>query len=173
MNYKILRTLYKKEIMDVLRDKKTIFTMVVLPVILYPLLFFVIMQVVSMINQSQQERTYKIAYLDVAIEDKAALNDWIKGDEDELDYKIKEVESANPKKELDDEKIDAYITTTHKEQQVIYEIHYLSAVTNSGTVCDMLNDEIDRMVADAVEGRTIMKVDGDDVETVGVEIRVE
>ena len=143
MNYKILRTLYKKEIMDVLRDKKTIFTMVVLPVILYPLLFFVIMQVVSMINQSQQERTYKIAYLDVAIEDKAALNDWIKGDEDELDYKIKEVESANPKKELDDEKIDAYITTTHKEQQVIYEIHYLSAVTNSGTVCDMLNDEID------------------------------
>lgn len=33
-----------------------------------------------------------------------------------------------------------------------------------------LNDEIDRMVADAVEGRTIMKVDGDEVKTVGVEI---
>jgi thiamine biosynthesis protein ThiI len=33
-----------------------------------------------------------------------------------------------------------------------------------------LNDEIDRMVTDAVEGRTIMKVDGDEVKTVGVEI---
>ncbi|MBR4544120.1 MAG: tRNA 4-thiouridine(8) synthase ThiI [Lachnospiraceae bacterium] len=33
-----------------------------------------------------------------------------------------------------------------------------------------LNDEIDRMVADAVDGRTIMKVDGDDVKTVGIEI---
>ena len=45
MNYKKLRLLYKKEILDVIRDKKTILTMVVLPVILYPLLFLVIMQV--------------------------------------------------------------------------------------------------------------------------------
>ena len=107
MNYKKLRTLYKKEIMDVLRDKKTILTMVVLPVILYPLLFLVIMQVISMINESQQEHTYKIAYSDVAVEDRNALNDWIKGDEDDLEYKIKDVDSKNPKKDLEDEKIDA------------------------------------------------------------------
>ena len=45
MNYKQLKQLYKKEIMDVLRDKKTILTMVVLPIILYPLLFLIIMQI--------------------------------------------------------------------------------------------------------------------------------
>lgn len=143
MNYKKLRTLYKKEIMDVLRDKKTILTMVVLPVILYPLLFLVIMQVISMINESQQEHTYKIAYSDVAVEDRNALNDWIKGDEDDLEYKIKDVDSKNPKKDLEDEKIDAYITTTLKGDQITYEIHYLSAVTNSNTVEGMLDDEID------------------------------
>lgn len=49
MNTKQLKTLYKKEIMDVLRDKKTILTMVVLPVILYPLLFLVVMQIMTMI----------------------------------------------------------------------------------------------------------------------------
>ena len=101
MNYKRLRTLYKKEIMDVIRDKKTILTMVVLPVILYPLLFLAIMQIVSMINASQQERTYYIAYEKVAEENRQALNDWIAGDEDKLDYIIKEVESDNPSKDLE------------------------------------------------------------------------
>ena len=143
MNYKKLRLLYKKEILDVIRDKKTILTMVVLPVILYPLLFLVIMQVMSMINTSQQERTYYIAYEAVTDENRQALNDWIAGDEDKLDYIIKEVESENPAKDLEDEIIDAYLTTDVTDSQVIYEIHYLSAVTNSSTVCDMLDEEID------------------------------
>ena len=143
MNYKKLRLLYKKEILDVIRDKKTILTMVVLPVILYPLLFLVIMQVMSMINTSQQERTYYIAYEAVTDENRQALNDWIAGDEDKLDYIIKEVESENPVKDLEDEIIDAYLTTDVTDSQVIYEIHYLSAVTNSSTVCDMLDEEID------------------------------
>lgn len=143
MNYKKLHTLYKKEIMDVLRDKKTILTMVVLPVILYPLLFLIIMQVISMIDASQQERTYYIAYENVADEDRQALNDWIAGAEDNLEYIIKEAESDAPSKDLQDENIDAYITTTVTDSQITYEIHYLSAETNSATVSDMLEEEID------------------------------
>lgn len=143
MNNKKLRTLYKKEILDVIRDKKTILTMVVLPVILYPLLFLVVMQVVSMINTSQQERTYYIAYEKVAEEDRQALNDWIAGDADKLDYVIKEAKSDRPSKDLEEEKIDAYITTTVTDSQITYEIHYLSAETNSLTVSGMLEEEID------------------------------
>ena len=62
MNTKQLKTLYKKEIMDVLRDKKTILTMVVLPVILYPLLFLVVMQIMTMIMSNQEQQTYYVAY---------------------------------------------------------------------------------------------------------------
>lgn len=143
MNYRKLKTLYKKEIMDVIRDKKTILTMVVLPVILYPVLFLVIMQVMTMISTSQQERTYYIAYDQVEEKEQKALNDWITGEEDNLEYIIKEVESDNPKEDLEKENIDAYITTAVTESQVVYEIHYLSAVTNSATVSDMLEEEID------------------------------
>ena len=143
MNYKKLQTLYKKEILDVIRDKKTILTMVVLPVILYPLLFLVVMQVVSMINASQQERTYYIAYEKVSEENRQALNDWIASDEDKLDYTIKEAESDNPSKDLEEEKIDAYITTVITDSQITYEIHYLSAEANSSAVCGMLEEEID------------------------------
>ena len=142
MNYKQLKTLYKKEIMDVLRDKKTLLTMVVLPVLLYPVLFVVIMQVMNLIITTQQESTYHIAYKGVGDAERIALNDWIAGDEDELDYIIKEVESDNPQKDLENETIDAYITTTLTDNQITYEIHYLSAVTNSMTLSDMLEEEI-------------------------------
>lgn len=143
MNYKQLKTLYKKEIMDVLRDKKTILTMVVLPVILYPLLFLIIMQVVTVIQTSQMEQTYLIAYDGVDKEQQEALNQWIAGDEDELDYIFKCVDSENPQKELEDETIDTYITTKTKDGQVIYEIHYLSAISNSNTASTYLKEEID------------------------------
>ena len=164
MNYKQLKTLYKKEIMDVIRDKKTILTMVVLPVILYPVLFLVIMQVMTMINNSQQERTYYIAYAQVEEENRKALNDWIAGEEDGLSYIIKEVESDNPKEDLEKENIDAYITASITDSQVVYEIHYLSAVTNSSTVSDMLEEEIDaygKKIAEenaAAQGLDVKKV---------------
>lgn len=145
MNRKQLKTLYKKEIMDVIRDKKTIFAMVVLPIILYPMLFLGIMQVMLLINSSQKERTYYIAYDNVADVHRQELNEWIAGDDDELDYVIKEVESPNPAEELEKEEIDAYLTTKVTDSQVVYEIHYLSAITNSTTVSDMLEEEIESL----------------------------
>ena len=164
MNYKQLKTLYKKEIMDVIRDKKTILTMVVLPVILYPLLFLVIMQVISMISASQQERTYHVAYVNVADDNRTMLKDWIKGDKDDLDYNIKEVESDDPEKDLRDENIDAYITCRVEGLQVIYEVHYLSAVTNSNSVEGMLKEEIESLAKNVAEAN--VKEKGLDVDEI-------
>ena len=38
MNSKIVGTVYRKEMLEVLRDKRTLFTTLILPLILYPLL---------------------------------------------------------------------------------------------------------------------------------------
>lgn len=171
MNYKQLRTLYKKEIMDVIRDKKTILTMVVLPVILYPVLFLVIMQVMTMISTAQQERTYYVAYDKVADKERQALNDWIAGDEDELEYVIKEVESENPEKDLEEEIIDAFITASVTQSQIVYEVHYLSAVTNSVTVMDMLQEEIESYSKKIAE--TNAREEGLDIEKVLYPIKIE
>ena len=151
MNYARLRTLYKKEILDVIRDKKTIFTMIVLPVILYPLIFLVAMQIVSFIAETQKEQNYLIAYQNVADEDRNALNEWIEGEEDGLSYSIKEVESDAPEQDLEEENIGAYITTKVTKSQVIYEIHYLSAVTDSSSVSDLLEEEIDALAKHRAE----------------------
>ena len=42
MNMKRMTALLKRELKDILRDKKTLFTMVVIPILLYPLLISVI-----------------------------------------------------------------------------------------------------------------------------------
>ena len=93
----------KKEILDVVRDKKTIFTMIVLPVILYPLIFLAAMQVVSFIETTQKEQNYLIAYQNVPDKERQVLNDWITGDEDGLDYSIQEIPSRAPEQDLEDE----------------------------------------------------------------------
>ncbi len=142
MNYRQLRTLYKKEILDVIRDKKTIVTMVVLPILLYPLLFLVIMQIVSLVMQEQEESTYYIAYENVSAQHRELLNDWIAGEEDELEYILKEVESENPREDLHAEKIDAYLTVEETESQLSYTIHYLYANNTSSVASGMLEEEI-------------------------------
>ncbi|MDE5778830.1 MAG: CPBP family intramembrane metalloprotease [Lachnospiraceae bacterium] len=162
MNRKRLRTLYKKEILDVIRDKKTVLMMLVMPVILYPLIFLVVMQVVMLINQTQQEQTYYIAYDNVSDEHRIVLNDWITGDEDELDYMLKEVESDEPEKDLKEENIDVYITTKVTDSQVVYELHYLSAISDSNMASDLLKEEIDAYAKHESENN--VKAAGLDVE---------
>ena len=61
MNTKIIRTLVKKEMMDVFRDKKTVIMMLVVPIILYPLIFIGVMQLMTFISSSMEEQNYKIA----------------------------------------------------------------------------------------------------------------
>ena len=61
MNTKIIKNLFKKEMLDVLRDKKTVILMLVVPVILYPLLFIVVMQLMVAISTSMEEQNYRIA----------------------------------------------------------------------------------------------------------------
>lgn len=143
MNRRRLASLYKKELLDVVRDKKTVLMMIVMPVILYPLIFLVAMQVVMMISETQEEQTYYIAYDNVSKENRTALNDWISGDKDELDYVFEEVETENPVKDLEEENVDVYITTKESASQVVYELHYLSAISNSNTASDLLEEEID------------------------------
>ena len=61
MNTKIIKTLIKKEMLDVLRDKKTVVMMLVVPIILYPLIFIGVMQLMVMITSSMETQDYRIA----------------------------------------------------------------------------------------------------------------
>ena len=59
---KRLKTLIKKEIMDILRDKKTLIIMVVVPLLLYPTIMIGMSLIMSMVVQSQEEKVHTVAY---------------------------------------------------------------------------------------------------------------
>ena len=52
MNYKIVKTILVKELLETLRDKRTLFAMIGIPIILYPSIFLVMSQV-TLIQQSK------------------------------------------------------------------------------------------------------------------------
>ena len=57
--WKIIKTLFLKEVCDVLRDKKAIMMMVFVPVIIYPLIMVVSMAIASMVD-GNNDRVYDI-----------------------------------------------------------------------------------------------------------------
>ena len=59
LNTKIIRTLVKKEMLDVLRDKKTVLMMLVVPLVLYPLIYIGVMQVMAQKKKRQKKKRQK------------------------------------------------------------------------------------------------------------------
>ena len=52
MNSRVIKSLYKKEMLDVLRDKKTVIMMLVVPLVLYPLVMVLSLQLMTGITKS-------------------------------------------------------------------------------------------------------------------------
>ncbi|MBN2064627.1 MAG: hypothetical protein JW745_07470, partial [Sedimentisphaerales bacterium] len=52
MNYRIIKTILCKELLETLRDRRTLFAMIGLPIILYPAVFLIMTQV-TIIQQSK------------------------------------------------------------------------------------------------------------------------
>ena len=57
-----IKTLIKKEVLDILRDRKTLIVMVVMPILLYPAIIIGMVLIMSMFAQSQEAKEYTIAY---------------------------------------------------------------------------------------------------------------
>ncbi len=143
MNRRNLKFLYKKEMMDVIRDKKTMLAMFLLPLILYPLIFIVVMQVMVMINHNREEHVYKIAYSGGQEKVVEELTKFIAGEEDELDYVFEVVSAENAEAELKEEKVDAVIEVKEQSGNYTFQISYLSAVTNSNNCLSMYKEELE------------------------------
>lgn len=165
-NRKVIKTLFKKEMLDVLRDKKTVIMMLVVPVILYPLIFVVALQVVASVATSMETHTYNIvvdcpddgrlmSYLE-AYETSETTEDLAQGtseisseegisDDSASDYSLKLID----KKDIQDytaalqkEEIDVYVTAEMKDGKMNYIMYYLSSAANSGYAVDIVGEVI-------------------------------
>ncbi len=62
MRTKIIKQIFKKEMIDILRDKKTIFMMIILPLLLYPILMVGASSIMSMSINKMEQTTVNIAF---------------------------------------------------------------------------------------------------------------
>lgn len=138
MNFKIVSTLYKKEIVDIFRDKKTIMIMLVVPLLLYPVLMLFAAQIsVSFITEAQ-EKTYSVG-IDFD-ESREEIIEIFNDRNDEYEYSFNVVDTEDYALALENKQIDAYLTLDKSGDIPVYQINYLSSVTESNNVSAMLED---------------------------------
>ena len=155
-----MKTLFKRELLDILRDKKTLVMMILVPIILYPLLIVGMTVLMTSIMASQEEKTYLVAF-----ENDAALATEVERifaeNEEDLTYKIEIVESADCKADLEALELDAYVVS---DTEGNIQIHYLSAKDNSATAMSVLQDAFD-IYEDELREQRVTEA-GLDVETI-------
>ncbi|MCR5215921.1 MAG: ABC transporter permease subunit [Lachnospiraceae bacterium] len=154
MNLKKIKTIYHKEMMELFRDKKTLIMMIVVPLILYPLLFVGAMFITNTVMQSLEEGEYHVVLQEGNDLPSSYYGDSFKqmleDTEDGLDDHIilhDTSEYSDLSKALEEEEIDAYIQVCKDLEdpgKTVFLIHYLSSVTNSNQVKSMLSDKIER-----------------------------
>ena len=141
MNMRRMGALFKREIKDILRDKKTLIMMILIPVLLYPLMIVGMSLIASATVASQEEKTYSIAFdKETVSEDiQSSISHIIRTQDDRIDYKLTVVESTDCEDDLQAESIDAYVSV----EDDIIRMNYLSAKEKSSTAVSGLSDAFD------------------------------
>ena len=62
MRSKMIKSIFKKEMIDILRDKRTLFMGIILPLILYPVLMLIMTQIMTMSMKSMENEDINIAF---------------------------------------------------------------------------------------------------------------
>ncbi len=101
MQLKIIATIFRKEMLDMLRDKRTLVAMLGIPIVLYPMLFIVGSQA-FMVQQSRVEETASIIAIDNA--DTNTVRAWLTDVE-----MVSVVSSSDPEADLMSGQVDAVL----------------------------------------------------------------
>lgn len=113
VNIASIKALFKKEISDIFRDKKTIFTMMVIPLVLYPLLMIGMTMLFSSIMANQVETVYKVSFENVPCE--TELKQILEDESEDFTYQLEIVEVKDVATALETGEIDAYVSYVKKD----------------------------------------------------------
>lgn len=137
MRFKMVKTIFKKEMIDILRDKRTLFMGIILPLILYPVIMIIMTQIMTMSMGSIEEKDINIAFEKNPSKELVSL---IENQTDENTGRINIVTTNNYKKDLQDGNIDAYIGVKGKNKIENYKIYINSSKENASSVNSKLEE---------------------------------
>lgn len=175
MNVRIVKTLYKKELKDIFRDKKTILVMLLIPVILYPLMMFGSLFLTSKILSESTEKTYKIGIL---TEDSSLYESFSKLLDDSLEKDSYHFEKGKVNADTDleeavrNKEYDAIVRINSKEGGYPdYDIVYVASNTNSSTAVSMVENVLEDYKEEIIEEKLRLQVEDYDEITKPFEVK--
>jgi sodium transport system permease protein len=134
MKFNKILTIYKKEIKDTLRDRRTLMVMVLVPIVLYPVLFSVMGQIMSIGSQKLESEISAIAYIhEIPHELDSLLQK-----EDNLEIAV----SSNPASDLKNGNIQAYLEIKHFSITDSLFIYYDGALDRSRLARERLENVV-------------------------------
>ncbi len=152
MNYRIVKTIYVKELMDTLRDKRTLLAMVGVPIVLYPLLFIVVAQTALLQQAKVEESTSRVL---VIAEEESLVRSWVEPIE-----MVELVDSEDPKQALLNGDIDAILRVDGNVQEVLdaqetvtLEIEFDTTESLSRRAAGRLYDGLDKQSSELLKLR--------------------
>ena len=152
----MIRILFKKEMKDIFRDRKSVLMMFFVPVVLYPLIFLVAFFVISMMQSGGGRQTYRVVLdrlPDVRLEEELSKQQTEDVDEgagyeilffgkNDFDAIVKAEKEAGREASirtlLKNELIDAYVTY----QENTYHLYFNSSVTNSSACASLIRSAL-------------------------------
>lgn len=136
--------LVKKEILDILRDKKTLIIMIAVPILLYPAIIIGMVFVTSYAMQSQEERTHTAAYPRQR-EEEASLFREVYGEyKEELNVQLTFLALEENEKEARKDSYDVWVDFAEDEQGKHITVEYTSASQSSSYTENALQELADR-----------------------------
>lgn len=141
--------------LDILRDKKTIFMMIILPLILYPVLLIGMTQVMSMSMNSTNNKEIKIGVNSEIDSELYLIVDNINKNKDNTGADINLVHVKDYKKELEEDKISAYIDIDKADEISDYKIYINSSQNNSNVASSKLEEILEEYKSMKIEDKLI------------------
>lgn len=141
MRTKIVKYILKKELLDILRDKKTIFMMIILPLILYPVLLIGMTQVMSMSMNSMNQQELTVGISKELDSDLSKVVDGLNNEKSHNDGKLNFVSVDDYEKSLEESKIDAYLSVDDNKN---YKIYINSSQNNSNTALSKIEKALEK-----------------------------
>lgn len=140
MNLRIVRAILRKELLDTMRDKRTLIMMVGVPVLLYPALMIIGLQLAIVNHNQLQSRVSSVALSD---ETSTEIVGWLR-DADGIDVQV----SSDPESALASGAVDVVLVgpaSLDTEKQTNFEIRYdstaFASLDAAGRVEGVLRDQ--------------------------------
>lgn len=136
--------LLKKEMTEILRDKKTLVIMLVLPLLLYPSILIGMSLGISMIMQSEEEKEHTVGYL---LEDEEYIDPLIslyEQEKEELDARLLFRGASREEEAVIKEETDAWIRFSKEEQSIQIQLDYTSTSQKSDYTESIMKELVDK-----------------------------